>query len=205
MNCTCPLPVSLTAIVAQACGVDMGQIQKMAFQRTQATPSFTAATILLLATWQPLIAANDNTKIVVTPFIGGDPIIEAGEAITTGGGDNSTLNGVEEITGVNPSVFSTTFNSLPPSTEKQLKALMCEKALTVYFFLEGGRIVSKEITNTPANDEVGLPVQSLFVSDRNNAGFGNKDTNSMRFSLLKGWSEDIAIFTPTDFNPLLDL
>lgn len=204
MNCTCPLPASLTAIVAQACGIDLGQIQKLAFQRTQATPSFTEATILLLATWQALTAANDNTKIVITPFVGGDPIIEAGEAITSGGGDNSTLNGVEEITGVNPSVFSQTFNSLVPSTEKQLKALMCEKNLTVYFFLEGGRIVAKEITGTP-NNATGLPVQSLFVSDRNNSGFGTKDTNSFRFSLLKGWSEDIRVYTPTDFNPLLDL
>jgi hypothetical protein len=40
------------------------------------------------------------TKIVLTPMIGGDAVIQAGEAITTGG-DNSTLNGVEEVEGVN--------------------------------------------------------------------------------------------------------
>jgi hypothetical protein len=33
-------------------------------------------------------------------MIGGDAVIQAGEAITTGGGD-STLNGVEEVEGVN--------------------------------------------------------------------------------------------------------
>jgi hypothetical protein len=34
-------------------------------------------------------------------MIGGDAVIQAGEAITTRGGDNSTLNGVEEVEGVN--------------------------------------------------------------------------------------------------------
>jgi hypothetical protein len=138
---------------------------------------------------------------VVTPIIGGDPIIQAGEAITNGGGDNSTLNGVEEISGVNPSPFSCVFKSLSSTVEKQLKALICEKNLVVYLFLQGGRIAIVKISSTKKQ---GFPIQSLFVSDRNNAGYGTKDTVSMRFSFSEGWSSDLEIVKPS-FNPLTDL
>lgn len=203
MDCMCPEPSALVTIVAEACGINLKQIQRIAFQRTQTEPSFTSVTILALATWQPLLVAVDDTKIVVTPLIGGDPIIEAGEAITTGGGDNSTLNGVTELEGVNPSAFSAVFKGLAPATEKAMKALMCEPRLTAYFFLQGGRIACVEITGTPA-ECVGFNVFSLFVSDRNNAGFGTKDTNTMSFSLEEGWSENLQVYKPS-FNPLTDL
>lgn len=202
MDCNCPAPTALTTIVAEACGVDMKQIQRMGFQRLQGASPFTAATILELATWQAFSTAEDDTKIVYTPIVR-SAIIEPGDAITTGGGDNSTLNGVEEIEGVNPSNFTGMFKSISPAVEKQLKALICETGLTVYFFLSGGRIAAKKIT-APAAGVKGFEIQSFFVSDRNNQGFGTKDTNNVRFSLAEGWSEDMEIYTPT-FNPVTDL
>lgn len=204
MDCNCPEPTALTTIIAEFCGVDLKQIQKLAFQRTQAIPSFTAASILLLATWQALLTAADDTKIVVTPLIGGDPVIEAGDAITTGGGDNSTLNGVEEVEGVSPSGFSAVFKSLSPAAEKTMKALICEKRLTVYLLLQGGRIACVQIGD-PATGFKGFEIQSFFLSDRNNAGFGTKDTNRISFALKEGWSEEMGFVKPTDFNPLTDL
>ena len=203
MDCNCPAPTALTTIEEQTCGVDMKQIQRIAFQRKQDTAPFTAVNILTLAAWQALTTAVDTTKIVITPLIGGDPIIEPGEAITSGGGDNSTLNGVEEVEGVNPSNFSCLFKSLSAAIEKQIKALMCEKGLTVYFFLQGGRIACVEIPGSPAN-EFGFDIQSFFFSDRSNAGFGTKDTHNMRFSLVDGWSENLVILKPS-FNPLTEL
>lgn len=207
MDCNCPAPTSLTTITTENCGVDLKQIQRLAFQRVGTGFDITGDTtdIKLLADWQALMAAADDTKIVVTPLIGGDPIIEAGEAITTGGGDNSTLNGVEEVEGANPSDFSCIFKSLSSTVEKQMKALNCEKNLVVYLFLQGGRIAAKEITVDDKWD--GFDVTSVFTSDRNNAGFGTKDTVNHSFALTEGWSDDLVIIDSTelDFNPLTDL
>lgn len=202
MDCNCPAQTALTTIVAELCGVDMKQIQRMGFQRFQSAVPFTATTILELATWQDYATATDDTKIVFTPIVR-SAIIEPGDAITTGGSDNSTLNGVEEIEGVNPSNFTGIFKSISPAVEKQLKALICETGLTVYFFLSGGRIAAKNIT-APTAGKKGFEIQSFFVSDRNNQGFGTKDTNNVRFSLAEGWSEDLIIVTP-NFNPITDL
>lgn len=204
MDCTCPKPTSLTDIPNQDCGVNLKQIQRLAFQRggnqfgTGADP---ANNILELADWQALMTATDDKKIIVTPLIAANPIIEAGEPITNGGGDNSTLNGVEEIEGVNPSNFSAEFKELSPEIEKALKAIICEKDLTVYFILQGGKIAVVKIDD---ENQRGFQIQSPFVSDRNNAGFATKDIHNIRFSLPSGWSEDLQIVTP-NFNPLTQL
>ena len=204
MDCNCPAPTSLTAIIADACGVNLKQIQRLAYQRVG--DNFDTATALTdikeLADWQTKISAVDDTKIVVTPLIGGDPVIEPGEAITTGGGDNSTLNGVEEIEGVNPSAFTCIFKSLSSTVEKAMKALNCEKNLVVYLFLQGGRIACVNIVTDV--EQEGFPVQSVFTSDRGNQGFGTKDTVNHSFQLSEGWSDDLVIITP-NFNPLTDL
>lgn len=201
MDCSCPENDSLIEIIAEACGVNLKQIQRLAFQRMQSTPSFTPTTILTLSVWQALMAATDETKIVITPLIGGDPVIEPGEAITNGGGDNSTLNGIEEFLGVNPSKFSCTFKSLSTAVEVAIKALRCETSgLTVFLIAEGGRIACATVSLTA----FGLSVQSFFISDRGNAGFGTKDTYKCSFSLPEGWSETLAIYKPT-WNPITAL
>lgn len=205
MDCNCPNPDSLTTITPEDCGVNLTQIQKIAFQR-EGTLFDTGATIPTdikeLADWQTLIAAVDDTKIVVTPFIGGDPVIEAGEAITNGGGDNSTLNGIAEVDGANPSAFSCIFKSLSSLVESQLKSLVCEKALTAYLFLQGGKIAAVQITVDVAYK--GFKAESLFVGDRSNAGFSTSDAVAMSFSLPQGWSDSLVIIEP-NFNPLTDL
>lgn len=214
--CNCPDDGILGDIPASDCPFDLKQIQRIAFA-TQGQVIWDSAdgtgTGLLgvpqvdsqldtLADWQARLTAVDATKMVISPLIGGDPIIEAGEAITEGGGDNTTLNGAPEVTGTNPSSFSAVFKSLQPATEKALKQLGC-KNLEVYFILEGGRIVA-EGNDTNATLK-GLNVQSFFVSDRNNAGFGTKDTNTISFELPAGWSENIVLVDPVDFNPLYDI
>ena len=209
MDCTCPAPTSLTTIPAQDCGVNLNQIQRLGFRRrgnvfgANAQPA--ANDILALADWQALMTASDSTKIVVTPLIASNPAIAAGDAITTGGGDNTTLNGVEEVEGVNPSVFTAEFKSLSPEIEKAMKTLMCETELEVFFFLEGGKIAARADNSVdPAVDWKGFDAQALFISDRNNDGFATKDIFNISFSMPAGYSEDLVILDPT-FNPLVEL
>jgi len=199
-NCNCPAPTALTDIPSENCGINMEQIQRVIFQRGQTDAPFDATDVLTLSAWQDYMAATDDTKTVITPLVGGDPIIEPGDAITTGGGDNSTLNGVEQLDGINPSKFSCFYNSLSSAQEKALKKLICETNLTAYFVLQGGKIAIKKIST----DVWGLAIQSFFISDRGNSGYGTKDKFNVSFSLPAGWSEDMTIITPS-FNPLTEL
>ena len=215
MDCICPDDGILQEITPGNCPFNMKQIQKLIFATKgkviwdseagggagDGIPSATAQ-VDLLADWQARRTAVDNTKMVITPFIGGDPIITAGEPITEGGGDNSTLNGVIENTGTNPSDFTAIFKSISPEQEAQMKALAC-KDLEVYFVLEGNRIACAK--NGDLLQRKGFDIQSFFFGDRNNAGFGTKDSNAISFSLPAGWSEGLVLVTPSDFNALLDL
>lgn len=200
-GCDCPGPTVLSEIPSANCPFDIKQIQKVVFQR--GGNKFEAETIKTLATWTPLLVAEDSTKIVTSPLIGGDPLITPGGAITEGGGDNSTLDGVEVVTGSNPSNFTCNFKSITPQQEKAIKALMCEKNLQVYFINEENKILANQEGLTGGHK--GFPITSFYFGDRDNQGFGKQDMNSMRFSLKSGWSEDIVKVTPTDFSPLVDL
>lgn len=215
-NCNCPNDGILEDIVPSDCPFDLKQIQRIAFATRgqiiwdSADGSGTGlagvpqadSQIDTKADWEVLRTAVDATKVVVTPLIGGDPVIEAGEAITEGGDDNTTLNGVQEVTGKSPSTFTCMFKSLAPASEKSMQALECDN-LEVYFFTEGGRIVAQQIEGGVTLK--GFEIQSLFISDRNNSGFGTKDTNSMSFQLPAGWSNNLVLVDPIDFNPLYDI
>ncbi len=200
-TCSCPRPSELTTIPQSNCKVNLKQIQRIAFQRSGTSFDESTNSILELASWQAKTTATDDTKIVLTPIIGANPTIQAGEPIKQGGGDNSTLNGVEEVTGVNPSKFTAEFLGLSAETEKALKKLMCEKDLTVYFFLQGGGIASRKID---AQKHAGFTIQSTFISDRGNEGFGTDDKVKIEFSLLAGWSDDLDKLQ-LNFNPLTEL
>lgn len=199
MTC-CPKPASLETIPTAVCKFDLKQIQKVVFQRDGFTWVNLTNDITALADWQILLAAAGNTKVVASPLVGGEPIITAGEMISEGGG-NESLNGIEENAGTEPSVFTAVFKSLTPAQEKSLQKLACED-LSVYFVNQDNKIIAKSV----GDDWEAIKIQSLFVSDRHNEGFGSKDRNTIRFALPAGWSNDIDFVTPAPgFNPLADL
>lgn len=209
MICTCPAATALTDITAVTCPENFGQIQKIAFQRLVASGvknSFTTlAPIDTLASWTALKSAADSTKVVVSPYINA-PTVEAGEARTFGGG-NDTLGGIEEILGANPTTFSAVLRKMPSATVRDLKKLMCEADagnLGVYLFDENGMIGAIQDGTTPTT-YYPIPVRSLFVGDKSLGGFEAPDTNAISWSFLPDWSDYLAKVAPKDFNPLTDL
>lgn len=209
MICTCPAATALTDITAVTCPENFGQIQKIAFQRLVASGVKNAFTttnkIDVLASWTTFKSANDSTKIVVSPYINA-PTVEAGEARTFGGG-NDTLGGIEEILGANPTSFSAVLRKMPAATIRDLKKLMCEADagnLGVYLFDENGMIGAIQDATTPTT-YYPIPVRSLFVGDKSLGGFEAPDTNAISWSFLPDWSDYLAKVAPTDFNPLTDL
>lgn len=192
------------------CPESFGQIQKVAFQRlyksTGEKNSFkTDAGIEKKASWTPLLSADDDTKIVISPYIQA-PTAEAGAARTFGGG-NETLGGVEEIVGREPTPFTGVMRKLPQKIIKALKELQCESwgdNLGVYLFDENGAIGAIQDAKT-ATTHYPIPIRSFFIGDKTLGGYEAPDSNNIQWAFLPNWSDDLAIIVPEDFNPLTDL
>lgn len=211
-TCTCPAATALTSISKVTCAQDFGQIQKLAFQRIYSSGSTRnsfvgtgtplAPTITTLAAWQALLTAAAGTKIVVTPYVE-NPTPDGGDAITFGGG-NQTLGGIVKTIGRNPINMTFDLRQLPQSIIKEMKALMCEVELGVYLFNADGKIAAIQDATTPTT-YYPIPIRNLFVGDLMLNGLETPDSNTLSFSFPPDYSDDLAVVTPTDFNPLLDL
>lgn len=210
MICKCPAGTALPDIPVSNCPESFGQIQKVAFQRlyksTGEKNSFkTGAGIEKKASWTPLLSADDDTKIVISPYIQA-PTVEAGAARTFGGG-NETLGGVEEIVGREPTPFTGVMRKLPQKIIKALKELQCESwgdNLGVYLFDENGAIGAIQDAKT-ATTHYPIPIRSLFIGDKTLGGYEAPDSNNIQWAFLPNWSDDLAFIVPEDFNPLTDL
>lgn len=203
LYCDCPIRTDLPDIPAVTCPENFGQIQKVVFQRLMgktAENSITVAAAKTLGTWTALLAAKDATKMVVSPYIA-EPTVEAGEALTYGGG-NATPGGVVEILGSNSTSFTGKFLKTPQEVIKVLKGLMCvvTGGLGVYLINGNGQIAAiKDSDNYKP-----IPVESLFVGDRTIGGLEAPDANVISWSFKPNWSDNLAIFKP-EFNPLTQL
>lgn len=208
--CKCPAAAALPNIPNFTCAECFGQIQKVAFQRlykgTGEKNSFTtSAGIGKKASWTPLLSAENDTKVVVSPYIQA-PTAEAGAPRTFGGG-NETLGGIEEIIGREPTPFTAVMRKMPQSLIKALKDLQCEsdsQNLGVYLFDENGAIGALQDPTT-ATTHYPIPIRSLFIGDKTLGGFEAPDSNAIQWTFLPNWSDDLAIIVPGDFNPLTDL
>lgn len=211
ITCQCPANAALTTIPAQGCAESFGQIQKIAFQRLKTAAgvinAFEVEEITALASWTPLLAATDGTKIVVSPYIQA-PTAEAGAARTFGGG-NETLGGVEMIIGREPTTFQGVIRAVQQAVIKAMKELQCESIadnLGVFLFDENGNIGCLKIsTGTSTYEFRPIPIRSLFVGDKTFGGLEAPDSNAIQFTFLPNYSDDFSIVTPLDFNPLTDL
>ena len=221
----CPAAAALTTITQAKCAEDFGQIQKLIFQRlTNASGVNTCYAkasgasgdlpdLYQLSSAQALLTAVDSTKIVVTPYIEA-PTSEAGDARTSGGG-NDSLNGIETLVGANPSTFSAQIRSQKQSVIKAIKALMGEaKAhnLGVYLINENGQIggldayyeYGSTAAAAAATRIAPIPVELLFVGDKAFGGFEAPDSNAISWSFKPQWSDNFFVFKPA-YNPLTAL
>ena len=173
--CTCPAAAALTTIPSAGCPESFGQIQKIAFQRLAKADgtknSFNStAQITLKASWTARMAANDGSKIVISPYVQA-PSNEAGSPRTFGGG-NETLGGVEQVIGREPSTFSAVIRAVSQSVIKAMKALQCEAQgdnLGVYLIDENGAIEGIKDPSA-ANTWYPIPIRALFIGDKSHGG-----------------------------------
>lgn len=208
LTCQCPAAAALPTIPNVTCPENFGQIQKIAFQRLRKADGtknqFTAnSDITALANWTPLLAAADGSKIVVSPYVNA-PADSGGDARRTSGG-NDDLGGMSEVLGGNPVQFDGQFRSIPQNVIKALKELQCEANagnLGVFLFDENGKIEAIKDGN---NIYSPIPIRSLFIGSKIHGNFDAKDSNAISWMYPDNYSDNLAIVTPADFNPLTDL
>ena len=202
--CSCPAGAALPAVPNASCPQDFGQVQKIIFQRIFKTAgtknSFTqTASIKQLSSWTALFSASDGTKCVITPYVEA-PTSDGGDAITFGGG-NDTVGGTTKVIGRNPVNMSFVMRQMTQDVIKALKGLQCEDELGVYLVNGDGQILA---VSSADNEYTPIPIRSLFISDLKLMGLDNPDENSLSFSFLPNWSDDVKVVAP-EFNPLTDL
>lgn len=213
--CQCPAAAAIESIPAVTCPENFGQIQKIIFQRLRqadGTPNTMpgsgtplAPTITKLAAWTPLLTANDGTKVVVSPYVN-SPADSGGDARMTSGG-NDDLGGIPEVLGGNPVQFAAVIRAVPQEVIKALKSLVCEANagnLGVFLVDENGRIEAATDPAAPTTAKP-IPIRALFIGDKIHGNFDAKDSNAISWYYKEGYSDNLAIFTPEDFNPLTDL
>lgn len=212
LNCGCPAGTHLADLEIAECKESLGQIQKIIIQRIYASNgeknAILVADIKSKAAMAALAAAADGTKIIISPYIQ-NPTTTPGEARTFGGG-NQTLGGVEIVIGREPTTFEGVIYQELQSTIKTLKEYSCEE-IGVYLIDENGNIGAlSSSVNTGQTMKPGyapIPVRSFFVGDKNLGGYEEPDSNSIRWSFLPNWSDDLVIIKQSemDYNPLTDL
>ena len=208
--CQCPAAAAIATIPNVVCPENFGQIQKVAFQRLRQADgtrnSFTSsAAITALASWAALLAATNGTKIVVSPYINA-PADSGGDARMTSGG-NDDLGGIPQVLGGNPVQFDGQMRGVPQSVIKTMKELQCEAQagnLGVFLFDENGKIEAIKDATT-ATTFYPIPIRALFIGSKIHGNFDAKDSNAISWQYPDNYSDDLAIVTPTDFNPLTDL
>lgn len=208
--CQCPAAAAITTIPNVTCPENFGQIQKVAFQRLfkangERNSFTTTADIKLKASWTALLSANDGSKVVVSPYINA-PADSGGDARMTSGG-NDDLGGIPNVLGANPVQFDGSLRSIPQSVIKAMKELQCEANagnLGVFLFDENGKIEAIQDDKTTTT-YYPIPIRALFIGSKIHGNFDAKDSNAISWQYPDNYSDNLAIVTPSDFNPLTDL
>lgn len=201
----CPLPAAISIIPSVGCPVRFGQIQKVIFQRRQAVASVTEDTILLKATWDALLAADDDTRAVISPYFN-NFVIGKNEILKEGGNDNTTINGIPRVVGMSYAPVTAELRNVESAIADAMRAYTCESSqngytnLWAYFVNQFGKIIGK----LDADDEHvnGFDVYNLAVPDVSSEGFGKDNIYFIDWSQSGGWSEGWKIYSPTDFSAL---
>lgn len=204
METVCPVPAALTTVQTPTCPENIGQIQRIFFQRAKAAfifDSLGGTSFLELASWTPLLVAAGDTKVVIAGSKQGPSmdtvIITPSTAITVGGGDNTTLNGRKLNTGVTAAELSGELRSMPSEIIEQLKLLQKGEELVVYFENQYKQLIGIDAyPGHPGQNIVGIPIFSLFFGDAGNEGFAKDDKAKFGFGMDYGWRANLYIKKP---------
>lgn len=202
----CPPAATIADIPTQACPERFDQVIKFFFQLKQAVddPPFSSTSIKLVATWTPFMSASDATKIQGTPLFA-NLVIPRGEIIKTGGGDNTTINGVPRLGGRANVAVTAELQDTEAVVRAAIRTYAAQSALmpgftnlSAYFVNRFGEIICRKV----GSNHFGIDIYNLYVGDPGTEGLGASNISNMSFDMIGGWADDVVVVKPTDFNPI---
>ncbi len=205
----CPPVGAPQSIGVSECLERFGEIQKIILQRTYDDGTLNNIVIAttnpnLLATWTTLLAATDNTKAQVTPFINA-LLNEVGDPIEIGG-VGQTVGGIAKKIGSNASTWSGEFHDEERKVMADIKIYNREKNLSVFLMNEHGDIGGITDDLDAPTTFRGIPIlDTFFLTDKKFGGGADVDKDFVSWSFLPNWSDKFHIVTAADFTPVTDL
>ena len=204
MAIICPAVTPITSLVAQTCPELFDQILGVAFQEADQSTFATEVALQTLATWTPLLVSVTATKIQVAKVF--NPIIAASEALTAGGNDNTTPNGIPDYNGEGFTDISWEFRNLTATNKRALLdysphsiASVSSTNLTAFFFLRGNKILYNTVDGT---EFTGFPVFNLRISSVSSQGLNAQNIYQAGVAVGEGWDNffatTLAAFTLSD-------
>lgn len=207
--CTCESG-QLPNQIDVTCAEDMDQIVRIAFQKPQADfPFATANTIDLANSWTTLLAAADDTKIVLSPAVA-NLVIPASEGVFQGENSNESVNGLGYYLGEQNVRITAEVHSAPQLVMDALADLSCYTDVTLgasglkaFFFLRRIKGVSRVVAKagTDANDYDGFEIFNLRVSSPASDGYNSKTKYMISFDMQPDEWQSRALVS-LGFNPL---
>lgn len=201
---SCPPAASIADIPEQTCPERFDQVVRLLLQRKQTSASFTTTTGLVVATWTPLLTETDDTKIQGTPLFA-NAVIPRGELLKEGGNDNTTINGIPRLNGRGFVPVTLELQDVEAAVRTALRSYAADSALqpgftnlSAYFVNRFGQIICKK----DGTNLFGIDIYNFYVGDVGTDGLGKSNIANMSFDLAPGWSDDVVIIKPTDFNPM---
>jgi len=206
LDCNCPTKTALDTVEYNPCFEQFGKDGRWAFQRLDdAGNAFVDAVngIEEEASWTPLPDAVDDTKVVITPLLEEVTFNEPAKLE-----DSENLDGAAIVVGSGPQLVTAVVRNMTPDQMKALKALGCEVNLTLYRIDNNGKIMAREITDTPATyGGIKISPNTFIVLDPTRGGARVDQLKAtIQFYLPANWYDTTKVIIPeAGFDPLTDI
>ena len=206
----CPVGPYLGAIAPTDCPIKWDQTQKMVFGRKDATRFPNAGSFVSQAHWQSLFNVLSDARLVITPYVS-SLVVPPTEVLTTGGNDNTTIDGVPEVTGVGFATVSMVLKNISAETANEIRLLGTETMIMPgvtniegYFLQTSDAVVYNKTATLAAYR--GFDIYNLVITDIGNEGLNSNTMYNLTFNVKGGWSQywgyQVLPFNPRDLeNP----
>jgi hypothetical protein len=206
----CPPGTYLGGIVPTECPIKWDQTQKIAFGRKYANRFSSAGVFNSQVGWQALLDAITDARLVITPYVS-NLVIPASEVLSQGGNDNTTIDGVREVTGIGFVTVTAQLKNISAETAEEIRLIGTESMIQpgvsniVGYFLQTGDAVVWNKTSTGTKYD-GFEIFNLTLTDIGNEGLNTNTVYNLSFDMKGGWSQwwgyQVLPFNPRDLeNP----
>lgn len=198
---------TLATVPAGSCINTLDQTQRIAFQVQQSTPSFISAntgtgSYALQATWTPLLAATNATKIILTPIITG-LTIPPNEVLEDT--NENFINGLPQHLGFGNVTITGQFLNADPAVIEALRGNLTSQSgqnagiTSIWAYLLGK---NKRVTGvTSGSNLAGIPMYNITISDVGSEGLRKQNIHNFRAVVPAEWSANLKTLVAS-FDPI---